>query len=126
VQALRDAPAGIIGLLGPDDTRQGYYMNSTQANWLYNHDRWTDAENKITFVTTDLRLEDADVRDSIATVIASWQTASKWNKVRELVLFTHEGVVFVADNNIPDNMEAICQWAVQNGYKFDYPQNHIW
>ena len=123
IQALRDTDAGIIGLLGPDDSRQGYYMSSSEASFLAHHDRWTDGTNQLSIVKTDLRLESYP---SITSVISGWESASGVNYVRELVLFTHEGVVFVSGNNIPDNLDTICAWAVANGYDFDYPQNRIW
>lgn len=124
--ALRDTNAGILGLLGPDDARTGYYMTHEEAAWLNTQDRWRDYEHQLVIVKTDLRMEDASVRDDIESVLAGWETAAAANKVRELLVFTHEGVVFVAENNIPDNLEAICAWAIDQGYDFDFPQNRIW
>jgi hypothetical protein len=115
MRAFRDHACGLVGALGADDTRQSYYLNEGEYNYLFNHERFYDATHQLMFVTTDVRLE----RDGL-TPFVNMQSNSAWgSKAKELIVFTHEWALTQQKENI---ISAV-NYAYVNDYDFDYPQN---
>lgn len=128
---LRDANCGIVGLLGADDTRNSYYLDSTKSSLLYNHERFFENTNQLHFFTTDYRMESVDI---INTVIPAIKTAPYANKNTEIEFFTHEVCVkdgytngdgTVTTATVKARIEALCQFAKDNGYRWTFPMLEI-
>jgi hypothetical protein len=112
---------GIIGLLSAEDVRTSYYQTAAQRDFLQTHDRLFDSSTGLTFFSTDIRLEDVtNVSTELANRKASITYADRMN---DLVIFTHE--YLLNDQTIRTKIEQCCQFAVANGYRFDYPMNKL-
>lgn len=86
IKAMKNCRYGIQKLLGADDTRNSYYLDSLQSAQLYQEGAYTDNNLGIQFYRTERRLEKKDP----LTVF----TSPNIEKTERLEFFTHEDLVF--------------------------------
>ena len=123
----RDANCGCLGFLGCDDwgynaeTRKtNYYLTDEQSKYLDVRDRYYDSANQICIFKTDFRLEQIQERwGSVSNCLNYYKSAEGSMQAFDLIVFSHEWnfMQFVSD------AETIFEWALNNGYRFDYPMN---
>lgn len=122
--ALRDCDCGINGMLGAEDDRQNYDLNADDMAYALSHERIYDSATKLTIFTTDIRIE--NITD-INTTLTNLSSLSYFNKVHDLIVFTHEWKL--TDSTVKDTIKAniikIIEFALANDYDFDYPMNRI-
>ena len=123
--AMRDADAGIIGLLSAYDTRDSYYLSSADSAYVYKHGRLYDTVNRLTFFRSLMAME-ATAPSSTLPVL---RTLAGVNGSDYAVMMMHEYGVYDSEYTIvtanKDRLEYACNWAVQNGYTWDFPMNRI-
>ena len=117
IQAMINAENGIEGVLGADDKRRSYYLDDEKNSYLYTYDYYED--NNLEFFRTDLRME---LIDDIDKSLAELNT-NELEKKDILIIFTHEWQL--PNEEIKEKLEKCCEFAKNNGYKFDYPMNRI-
>jgi hypothetical protein len=117
------------GFLSTDDARISYYLTSDQAKYINKNDSLYDADNDIYFFSSETRLE--SVKDSIA-FLAQFLTPAYANRANIMPIFTHEhmlcnlkGELRPEKDYLFGRMETCIQWAIANGYVFEYPMNII-
>lgn len=119
VQAMIDTNYGIQGVLGADDKRRSYYLNDENNSYLYLYDYYDN--NNIDFFRTDLRME---LIDNIDETLEDFYTNTEFEEKNEiLIAFTHEWKL--GEDGIKEKLEKTCEFAVKNGYDFDFPMNRI-
>lgn len=107
----------IVGLLTADDDRQSYYLSEEDNQYIYCHDELE--RDGITFISTDLRVEFVD---NVKRKIKEFHTDAWNNQLGDLVIFSHE---WALNYEIKDNIEKFCEYAVDNGYKFEFFEDRI-
>lgn len=141
LQGMRDASYGAIGFLSTDDTREAYYLDQEQLDYLYEgeNDHLTDTKNGLVFYRTDLRLDwfanagftynaaagmsnhvpadSGDIYGELAIRYANSLYTNTWNCY---VIFTHQ---WQPINAIKNALDDIGTFALEKGIYFDYPQN---
>ena len=128
-QAWRDAPCGIIGVLGCDvwsynaNSRiQNYYLTDAQSKFRDKRDRWFDTENQLGFFKTDFRSEQVASRfTNIAGALSEYESLSRANESYDLIVFTHENYLIT----LKSDMEKLFKWARSRGYNFGFPMDWI-
>lgn len=142
LRGMRDASLGALGFLSTDDTRNAYYLPSTQLEYLYNgeRDHITDFKNGLVFYRTDLRLDwfknagftynaaagmsnhapldDSDIRGELERRYTDAQFVNTWNC---FVIFTHEWQPISAISNA---LTEIGEFAKEYGVAFGFPQDN--
>lgn len=123
----RDANCGCLGYLGCDDwgynaaTRKtNYYLTDEQSKYLDVRDRYYDSANQLCIFKTDFRLEQIQERwGSVSSCLNYYKSAEGSMQAFDLIVFSHEWnfMQFVSE------AETIFEWALNNGYRFDYPMN---
>lgn len=121
IQAVKPLAFGFIGLITAEDIRTNYHLTTTQRDYLTKHDRLYDAVNDLTLFATDLRLE--NVTDMTVTLNERKASLAYSGTMRDILLFTHE--YYLGQAATQAKFTAACQWAVANGYAFDFPQNRM-
>ena len=126
-QAIRDAGAGVVALLTADDSRASYYLDTEQYTYINTHERVNDVTNFIHFFKTEKRLEQVP---DIDEWLAQFLTVPYVNMATDMVLFTHEvhiypNVLGAVLTDMVDKIAICAQWALVNGYSFDFPMNRI-
>ena len=116
--ALRDAPHGVVGFFGADDTRAyDYYLTSDQYNWLRKKGKFFDEENELFFIKTQYR--------TLSTGKQNVENNLCFQKVTEF--FAHEYEANTAGTwnltNMKNNLISLATWATGLGYKFNYPED---
>ena len=109
----------IVGYLTADDLRQSYYLNEEDNKYIYANDEFLDQNNNIWFFSTDLRVE---FIESMEDKINEFDTAAWNNQKSDLIIFTHE---WLLDEQIRKKIEQLCEYAVKQGYNFDFPEKII-
>lgn len=100
----------VIGLLTADDSRQSYYLDDDENKYIYCHDRMV--KDDCYFISTDMRMEYVDNIDKKIKELSS----NSWNnQTADLVIFTHE---WALNLETKEKVEKMCQYAVDNGYRF--------
>lgn len=125
----RDANCGCLGFLGCDDwgynatvRKNNYYLTDEQSKYLDVRDRYYDYENQLCIFKTDFRLEQIAQRwENVSKCLEYYQSAKGAMQAFDLIVFSHEWNF----TNYKEQAEAIFQWAIDNGYRFDYPMNII-
>lgn len=106
--SLNEEP--VVGLLTADDSRQSYYLDDDENKYIYCHDRMK--KDDCYFISTDMRMEYVDNVDKKIKELSS----DSWNnQTGDLVVFTHE---WALNLETKEKVEKMCQYAVDNGYKF--------
>lgn len=121
IEACRDSHLGLKGLLTSEDVRTNYYLDEYQSEFMQKHDRLFDYQNNLMLFSTDIRLEyTPDVTSSLSNIVNNVEYASR---VNELIIFTHEQ--YLNQTDIQQKIIECCNFALANGYDFDFPQNRI-
>lgn len=119
IEAMINTENGIEGVLGADDKRRSYYLNNEDNSYLYTYDYYE--VNNFEFFRTDLRME---LINDIDKELEKVKNDSEYeNKKDILIVFTHEWQL--VNEEIKEKLEKCCEFAVNNGYVFDYPMNRI-
>src|SRR5690606_19583820 len=124
--AMRDEPCGLMGLLTADDNRNSYYLTD---NYIKSHDRFKDTENILDFFKSETRLESATITD-ISTFLAQYVSPIRANTAREMIMFNHEYSIYPQPRGsvitaMIEKIDECAQWALENGYSYDFPMNRI-
>ena len=125
----RDANCGCLGFLGCDDweynatvRKNNYYLTDEQSKYLDVRDRYYDYENQLCIFKTDFRLEQIAQRwGNVSECLEYYQSAKGAMQAFDLIVFSHEWNF----TGYKTQAEAVFQWAIDNGYRFDYPMNII-
>lgn len=119
IQAMANTNNGIEGVLGADDKRRSYYLDDKENSYLYTHDFYEI--NGLDFFRTDLRME---LIDNIDETLEDFYTNTEFEDKNEiLIAFTHEWKL--GEEGIKEKLEKTCEFAIKNGYHFDFPMNKI-
>lgn len=123
----RDANCGCLGFLGCDDwgynaavRKTNYYLTDEQSKYLDVRDRYYDSANQLCIFKTDFRLEQIQGRwGNVSNCLNYYNSAGGSMQAFDMIVFSHEW------NFRPFVWEAetIFAWALNNGYRFDYPMN---
>ena len=113
---------GCKGFLSCDDwsynsEKRGsnYFLNGEQSNLLDKNNRVISIDDSLYFVKSDFRLEQIQERWGSTKQCLDYYTNNK--QAKELVVFSHEWNF----TQYLNQADSIFQWAVNNGYKFDFP-----
>lgn len=87
---------------------------------IYNHDYGYDNTNLLYFTRTDFRMESIG---DISKTLSDLNTSVWENQIHPLIIFTHE--VQLSNPEIKNKLKEFLQYALDNGYSFDFPQNHL-
>ena len=109
----------IIGLYTADDDRKQYYFSGDVNKFIYSHDTYNDEEMGLMLISTDLRVENVD---DVIKKTKEFNTASWNNQLGMLEIFTHEWALSM---EVKDKVDIFCNWAVDNGYTFEFPEDRI-
>lgn len=112
---LEDEP--VIGLFTTDDSRQSYYLGEDESEYIYCHDKLY--KDECYFISTDLRMEYVD---NIKKKLAELSTEAWNNQIGDLVIFSHERALSL---EVKENIEKMCKYAVDNGYKFVFFEDSL-
>lgn len=136
--AMRDCDCGALGFLSADDSRNTYYLNSTQKEYLRTHDKLEDIENGLIFFSTDLRLDwfnsgfssdnqyNKPVKNTpYEELVYRYGQPMMGDCYHSLIIFTHEWEIYGGSglNSKKSRVEDVCKFGVDYGYSFDFPQN---
>ena len=121
IQAVKALNLGFIGLITAENVRTNYHLTTPQRDYLTTHDRLYDATNDLKLFATDLRAE--NVTDMTVTLNERKAGVAYASRMRDILIFTHE--YYLSQAATQAKFEAACQWAVANGYAFDFPQNRM-
>lgn len=123
----RDANCGCLGFLGCDDwsynkeaRETNYYLSDEQSTYLDARDRYYDSETQLCIFKTDFRLEQIQQRwSNVKVCLNYYNSAGGAMQAFDLIVFSHEWnfMQFASD------AETIFAWALDNGYRFDFPMN---
>jgi lysophospholipase L1-like esterase len=113
VKALMECNYGITGLLGADDTRVSYYLNSSENNKLLSKGRFIDIDHNIPIIQTQKRLE--KVKDTVGT-LQGFKTSSQ----NIIEIFTHEQNY---NESVKSKLIEYLEWAKENKIGFAYAKD---
>lgn len=123
----RDANCGCLGFLGCDDwsynkeaRETNYYLSDEQSTYLDARDRYYDSENQLYIFKTDFRLEQIKQRwSNVNGCLNYYNSAVGSMQAFDMIVFSHEWnfMQFASD------AETIFAWALDKGYRFDFPMN---
>ena len=123
--AMRDADAGIVGLLSAYDTRDSYYLSSADSAFVYKHGRLYDTVNRLTFFRSLMAME----AQAPTNTLPPLRTLAGVNGSDYAILMMHEygvyGSDYVISTPMKDRLVYACNFAKQNGYVWDFPMNRI-
>ena len=123
--AMRDADAGIVGLLSAYDTRNSYYLSSADSAFVYKHGRLYDTVNRLTFFRSLMAME----AQAPTNTLPPLRTLAGVNGSDYAILMMHEygvyGSDYVISTPMKDRLVYACNFAKQNGYVWDFPMNRI-
>ncbi len=116
MKALKSCEYGITGFLTADDDRtDNYYLNASDRSYVAENNFWYDEENDFLAIHTQKRLENVTDIDAELTSIGTIDNGA----VTMVEIFTHES------EYEHDKTDKYLKWAKDNGYSFDFAQNHI-
>lgn len=121
VQAIQKVNLGIEGFLTSEDSRANYHLTTEQNNYMKTHDRLMDYGNNVKLFSTDLRLE--NTTDAYATLTSRITDIAYGGRMNDIIIFTHEQ--YLVQTTMQEKIEACCQFARDNGYRFDFPMHHL-
>lgn len=123
----RDANCGCLGFLGCDDwsynkeaRETNYYLSDEQSTYLDARDRYYDSETQLCIFKTDFRLEQIQQRwSNVKGCLNYYNSAGGSMQAFDMIVFSHEWnfMQFASD------AEQIFEWALDKGYRFDFPMN---
>lgn len=123
----RDANCGCLGFLGCDDwsynkeaRETNYYLSDEQSTYLDARDRYYDSETQLCIFKTDFRLEQIQQRwSNVKACLNYYNSAGGAMQAFDMIVFSHEWnfMQFASD------AETIFAWALDKGYRFDFPMN---
>lgn len=123
----RDANCGCLGFLGCDDwsynkeaRETNYYLSDEQSTYLDARDRYYDSETQLCIFKTDFRLEQIQQRwNNVKGCLNYYNSAGGSMQAFDMIVFSHEWnfMQFASD------AETIFAWALDKGYRFDFPMN---
>lgn len=123
----RDANCGCLGFLGCDDwsynkeaRETNYYLSDEQSTYLDARDRYYDSETQLCIFKTDFRLEQIQQRwSNVKGCLNYYNSAGGSMQAFDMIVFSHEWnfMQFASD------AETIFAWALDKGYRFDFPMN---
>lgn len=123
----RDANCGCLGFLGCDDwsynkeaRETNYYLSDEQSTYLDARDRYYDSETQLCIFKTDFRLEQIQQRwSNVKGCLNYYNSAGGSMQAFDMIVFSHEWnfMQFASD------AEKIFAWALDKGYRFDFPMN---
>ena len=123
----RDANCGCLGFLGCDDwsynkeaRETNYYLSDEQSTYLDARDRYYDSETQLCIFKTDFRLEQIQQRwRNVKGCLNYYNSAGGSMQAFDMIVFSHEWnfMQFASD------AETIFAWALDKGYRFDFPMN---
>lgn len=123
----RDANCGCLGFLGCDDwsynkeaRETNYYLSDEQSTYLDARDRYYDSETQLCIFKTDFRLEQIQQRwGNVKGCLNYYNSAGGSMQAFDMIVFSHEWnfMQFASD------AETIFAWALDKGYRFDFPMN---
>lgn len=123
----RDANCGCLGFLGCDDwsynkeaRETNYYLSDEQSTYLDARDRYYDSETQLCIFKTDFRLEQIQQRwRNVKGCLNYYNSAGGSMQAFDMIVFSHEWnfMQFASD------AETIFKWALDKGYRFDFPMN---
>ena len=123
----RDANCGCLGFLGCDDwsynkeaRETNYYLSDEQSTYLDARDRYYDSETQLCIFKTDFRLEQIQQRwRNVKACLNYYDSAGGAMQAFDMIVFSHECnfMQFASD------AETIFAWALDKGYRFDFPMN---
>lgn len=123
----RDANCGCLGFLGCDDwsynkeaRETNYYLSDEQSTYLDARDRYYDSETQLCIFKTDFRLEQIQQRwSNVKVCLNYYNSAGGSMQAFDMIVFSHEWnfMQFASD------AETIFAWALDKGYRFDFPMN---
>lgn len=123
----RDANCGCLGFLGCDDwsynkeaRETNYYLSDEQSTYLDARDRYYDSETQLCIFKTDFRLEQIQQRwSNVKVCLNYYNSAGGGMQAFDMIVFSHEWnfMQFASD------AETIFAWALDQGYRFDFPMN---
>ena len=141
LKIFRECKCGIIGCLSADDSRDTYYLNSEQKEYLRNNDVLNDYDNGLIFLSTDLRLDwfvdgfttdneydapSTDVYNELSNRFKNKKYADMYNT---LVVFGHEWQVYNSNNTLnatfKNYIEDSLRFAKDYNFRFDFPMNYM-
>lgn len=122
MRAMQQATYGIQGLLSPDDTRNAYYLNTTQSAQIKSCGYYYDEDMHLPFFSTDVRLEKINnIQDELPFLNDC--LSNKRRETHSLLVFTHENRLDekVTRRKIVD----LCLFAQKYTIPFDFPLHRI-
>ena len=118
---MESTKAAIVGLLTAEDTRTNYYHDAEQTRHLLAHDRMYDADVNLLFFSTDLRLEGSGGAAPKAALEARRTDPAYSGRMNDLIIFLHDPNL--ASATYQNRIIECCEFAIENGYRFDFPMN---
>ena len=123
--AMRNANAGIVGLLSAYDTRDSYYLTTQESEFIFYNGKLIDTINQLTFFTSIKTLETVDE----TVILPALLTLPKWNVSPYLILMMHEYAIygddFILQTAMVDKITYACEFANDYDYKWEFPMNKI-
>ncbi|PSL40729.1 hypothetical protein B0H99_104191 [Planomicrobium soli] len=120
IRVWRDAKHGITGLLTADDSRdEVYYLDGCQREQLLEKERYFDADEKLFFIKTNLRLEN----EPAPVLKLEARKNAFHDREHSQCIFTHENQLDSPE--IKKKIMDCCEWANVNGYKFGFPMDAL-
>lgn len=123
----RDANCGCLGFCGCDDwsynkeaRETNYYLSDEQSTYLDARDRYYDSETQLCIFKTDFRLEQIQQRwRNVKGCLNYYNSAGGSMQAFDMIVFSHEWnfMQFASD------AKTIFAWALDKGYRFDFPMN---
>lgn len=123
----RDANCGCLGFLGCDDwsynkeaRETNYYLSDEQSTYLDARDRYYDSETQLCIFKTDFRLEQIQQRwSNVNGCLNYYNSAGGSMQAFDMIVFSHEWNFM----QFASYAETIFAWALNKGYRFDFPMN---
>lgn len=123
----RDANCGCLGFLGCDDwsynkeaRETNYYLSDEQSTYLDARDRYYDSETQLCIFKTDFRLEQIQKRwRNVKGCLNYYNSAGGSMQAFDMIVFSHEWNFM----QFASYAETIFAWALDKGYRFDFPMN---
>lgn len=112
---------GLVGVLTADDTRtDNSGLSTSERTALGLCDDYYNFSREFYYIKSEWRLDTTNATQ----VIEQLETLYKSQNNRNIYeMFWHQGREINSDGK--EMIEAMCQWAVEKGIRFDFPQHNI-
>lgn len=117
IDALRACEEGITGLLTADDDRVSYYFSEEWNDYILKSNEYYDLDKNLRLIRTQTRLENIKTD---AAQNAEFEKFAGYDR-NVLEVFTHESEY----SKVKARLENYVKWASENGYGFDFAENHL-